>query len=581
MATPTKSRSSKARPGKTEPRKTRATKTATAKKRGTTKAAAAGPHGVAVRMFCQGLGDCFLVTVPQAGSRVYSILIDCGIAMGTPGAESLMRTVIDEIVKLTGGSASKRGTVDLLVVTHQHWDHVSGFLQAPDALTRLDFKHLWMAWTESDTDPLAKQLRGEFAKAKLAIERAIAKAAQLAADDPDDAARAARHAALDGVMSFFGPHLDGAGAVGAAAGEGGGKGKEPRGTLAEAMVAAKKLVGSDKARIDCLVPGHTGKLPGAASGLAKSIEAFVLGPPHDRAKLVRINPRESRNEAYEKHKGDAPGLAVKEAPEKPKADATGLAINSGWDASVKYQHLGAAPGDAIADLDFDRTQPFDDNRGRSLHEAKDDPYFRTRYFDDAGINKPRRIDGDWLWSGAQRLALQMDSYTNNTSLVLAFELPKSKDVLLFVGDAQIGNWLSWHDQTYKTTDGRELTAEQLLARTVLYKVGHHGSHNATLREKGFELMTHPEMVAMLPVEADAVKRLGYGQMPLKALIEALHKQTSGRILRVDKEWPDGKPPGSWTRPGAKAKLSERKIAVGKAGAESRRPLYMEVVIPDR
>ena len=50
----------------------------------------------------------------------------------------------------------------------------------------------------------------------------------------------------------------------------------------------------------------------------------------------------------------------------------------------------------------------------------------------------RRIDDDWLWAGAQRLALKMDSYTNNTCLVLAFELPKSKQVLLFPADAQVG-----------------------------------------------------------------------------------------------------------------------------------------------
>jgi hypothetical protein len=47
---------------------------------------------------------------------------------------------------------------------------------------------------------------------------------------------------------------------------------------------------------------------------------------------------------------------------------------------------------------------------------------------------------------AGRLALQLDSDTNNTSLVLAFELGKSGRVLLFPGDAQVGNWLSWHKE---------------------------------------------------------------------------------------------------------------------------------------
>ena len=52
---------------------------------------------------------------------------------------------------------------------------------------------------------------------------------------------------------------------------------------------------------------------------------------------------------------------------------------------------------------------------------------------------PTRIEG------AGRLALQLDSDTNNTSLVLAIELIASGRVLLFPGDAQVGNWLSWHE----------------------------------------------------------------------------------------------------------------------------------------
>ncbi len=219
-------------------------------------------------------------------------------------------------------------------------------------------------------------------------------------------------------------------------------------------------------------------------------------------------------------------------------------------------------------------------KAKAPYATEEIAFFRQRYFDKAELNEERRIDGDWLWSGAQRLALQMDSYTNNTSLVIAFELPKSKDVLLFVGDAQIGNWLSWHDRVYTTTDGRELTATQLLARTVLYKVGHHGSHNATLRTQGFELMTHPDLVAMLPVEAEGVTRLGYGQMPLKSLVDALHDHTHGRILRVDQPWPGGKAPAEWTRQRARAGQSKRTLKVGKEKI-TERPCYLEVVIPDR
>jgi hypothetical protein len=59
----------------------------------------------------------------------------------------------------------------------------------------------------------------------------------------------------------------------------------------------------------------------------------------------------------------------------------------------------------------------------------------------------RRIDNDWLMSAGQ-LALQVDNAVNNTSLVLAFELIESRKVLLFVGDAQVGNWKSWQEPTF-------------------------------------------------------------------------------------------------------------------------------------
>ena len=93
----------------------------------------------------------------------------------------------------------------------------------------------------------------------------------------------------------------------------------------------------------------------------------------------------------------------------------------------------------------------------------------------------RRMTADDA-ADAGALALAMNNATNNASLVLAFELSKGGKVLLFVGDAQAGNWRSWSDDEFDD-DGAKVTAEDLLGRTVLYKVGHHGSHNATMKGK--------------------------------------------------------------------------------------------------
>ena len=88
------------------------------------------------------------------------------------------------------------------------------------------------------------------------------------------------------------------------------------------------------------------------------------------------------------------------------------------------------------------------------------------------------IDRDWL-RAAEQLALKLDSDTNNTSLVLAFVIGEGEDrrVMLFPGDAQVGNWESWQQYIWpkgsKRGEPASVDITELLAATVLYKVGHH------------------------------------------------------------------------------------------------------------
>jgi hypothetical protein len=360
------------------------------------------------------------VTVPYydstGGPRPYSILIDFGVALGTPSADVIMKQAVGKIAELT------RGTIDLVVLTREHWDHVSGYVLAADELKKkLVFKHLWVAWTEDENDPLAIALRrvqsqgGTYARGQAPGLTGL-----------DDTSRR-RLRALNGVLAFYG--------LGAA--------KTGGGTVAEAMKLPHKLVdeANNKAAVDYLKPGECCTLP-TATGYAAGIQAFVLGPPYDRAKLRRLDPSAKGDEGYEKKKGDLPGVA----------------FNWSWMASALSDELSL--GDPVDDedrVDADASFPFDEQLSISADAAKRDPRFAT-YYSDNEEDALRRIDNDWLWAGAQRLALKMDSYTNNSSLVLAFELPNSKQVLLFPADAQAGNWLSWHDQKYQTKDARELSA---------------------------------------------------------------------------------------------------------------------------
>ena len=88
-------------------------------------------------------------------------------------------------------------------------------------------------------------------------------------------------------------------------------------------------------------------------------------------------------------------------------------------------------------------------------------------------------DARWFIPRVQRARMQslldlvriLDDVLNNTSLILLFEV--GKRFLLFPGDAQIENW------SYVLFSARDKKLLAKLARTNVYKVGHHGSLNAT------------------------------------------------------------------------------------------------------
>ena len=130
--------------------------------------------------------------------------------------------------------------------------------------------------------------------------------------------------------------------------------------------------------------------------------------------------------------------------------------------------------------------------------------------------------------------------------MLAIERIADGKVLLFPGDAQEGNWLSWHDPSIKwdVTDANgetaTITAKDLLARTVFYKVGHHSSHNATAKDKGLEMMTsQSELTAFIPVDRQVAlgrSPAGTWKMPARQLYRRLLDKYQGRVLRSDIGW---------------------------------------------
>src|ERR1043165_5996992 len=105
-------------------------------------------------MYRQGLGDCFLVTFSRPGAKPVRMLIDCGVFYLTPEAKRKLIEVATDIERQLGGEP-----LDLLVATHEHYDHLSGFVLAKEVFDRIDVKQTWVAWTEDPNNALANTLR--------------------------------------------------------------------------------------------------------------------------------------------------------------------------------------------------------------------------------------------------------------------------------------------------------------------------------------------------------------------------------------------------------------------------------------
>jgi len=456
-----------------------------AKSRRASAAAAGSSASVRIRFYCQGIGDCHLLRFEKPGGPFW-MLIDCGVHSSVTDGTTTIRDIVDNILSLT-----KR--IDVIVLTHEHWDHNSGFFSALDKFKQFEVGEVWLGWTENGADPQARELdkfKGAALKAlqgaSLRLERAQGLSSYLSN-------------VQQGLQTVLGFNF-------------GAKGEKVR----AARDAAIKLAASDKVRF--LEPKDAPfELP-----VAPGIRVYVLGPPRDKA-LIGVTDRAGETYAMNRF-GMAPVV---------------LGLNNSFEVGDVAWNDETAPFDPNEGFDLSDILNATDastqltNKEEAESRARTFELVHARYTDEAG--EPwRRIDHDWLGVSAD-LAIQIDQRTNNSSLVLAFEFLDTGRVMLFVGDAQVGNWLSWKDVHWPVED-KTVSARDLLARTVFYKVGHHGSHNATLKQNGLELMTSPDLSAFIPTNADDAKKVGWGEMPFEPLLGDLQKRTSQRVVRADDAW---------------------------------------------
>jgi beta-lactamase superfamily II metal-dependent hydrolase len=454
-----------------------------------------------IRMYRVGLGDCFLLSVAHE-QGVKHMLIDCGMFAGSRLDKAAVEKDLQiKIVNHIAAETNKK--LDVLVVTHEHMDHVSIFNSAKKVFETIQVEEVWFGWVESDTAE-AKALREKYEVMEAHLAAALTGLAQLTGADkaPYDSI----HDGVTNIAEFLGFNRDGTrlvedGDAGAAVVPGAlGAAKVPKVQPRAAMDFVKARAKKQKFGS----PGDVWEFGG--------LKVYVLGPP----------PNETQMKTLE------------------RAGAT-------YDTALGA--LGAAAGAGVDSV----KSPFGEQWRQPVHGSGAKLAFDESVIDDSAkqlLNRYldphdgwRRIDLQSLES-APTLALQMDNYINNTSLALAFEFPgadgKPGDVMLFPGDAQVGNWEWWFQI-------KKFDVKKLLDRTVFYKVGHHGSHNATLKQ-ALELMNNPRLVAMMPTNESFARNSKHWNMPATHLREKLLEHTRKRVLRNDQGMPGTDDPmhdGDW------------------------------------
>lgn len=437
---------------------------------------AAKPPPVRVRMYRQGLGDCFLLTFGAGAGRRH-MLIDCG-TLGKKATTVTLEDVADDILQESGGE------LDLVVATHEHHDHVSGFREK--LFQGITARRAWLAWTEDPKDPDAKRL----AIFQQDIGQALAAAAR--ASPKGDRAGLA----IKGLLGFFDP--DAGGNLGAA---------EFASTVHKAMEFVRTKMGAD---VTYLEPGD-----GPIEDFAPGFRFYVLGPPRDETALGTLGAHGSEH-------------------------LYGL-----WAAATRRAAQAGDGGGVLTDAECEAEMPFD-ARFRSGDRGQARGWYPA-YYDDP-TQQWRDIETDWLRAAADLALQLDNLTNNTSLALAVERVADGKVLLFPADAQEGSwlSWhddgLTW---TVADAAGlkKKVTAADLLRRTVFLKVGHHASHNATARAKGLELMkqNRNELTAFIPVDREiALGRNPQGswKMPARPLYRRLLELCEGRVARSDLGWAD-------------------------------------------
>jgi hypothetical protein len=348
---------------------------------------ATAPTHLRIRSYNVGFGDCFLLTFTYARGAPRNVLIDFGSTEGSKqhGPARGMLEIAQKIRDDCGGK------LQMVVATHRHTDHISGFAGKPGAVIHdLRPDLVVQPWTEDPKlDPKAtaggsglraRQIVAGLSELQGTAEAALQKAPKLRDETPS----------LARALTFLGEtNIKNRDAV------------EALMTLGTKRVYASF---GTKLAVKALLPG---------------VRIDVLGPPTlDKSKgIMTATPTEQ----------------------------------------TEFWHLAARVA------------------ATSRIEPAEDPIFPDAATATPTSEEARRvIPRIDKMRGENLLAIvrSLDGVLNNTSLILTFEIGDA--LLVFPGDAQIENW------RYALRDAPNAQANrERLKKATFYKVGHHGSLNAT------------------------------------------------------------------------------------------------------
>lgn len=374
---------------------------------------------IRIRMYRVGFGDCFLLSIPSAKDRHVDrqqhILIDCGVH--SRGDIGTIEKVVDNIGKITDKKLA------VIIATHAHQDHISGFSKFGDVFTEFKVGEVWLPWTWDENNKKALEIQ----KRQAALTQQLFQHFQAQGLDANQNA----------MYTLENLNLSG---------------------NTRAIELLKSGFGDDKAKVrylkagDILMPKDI-SIPG--------LIVRILGPPESEEFLRQMDP--PRSQRYLHMVGRKAEIANTIEP-----------FASKWKVDPKLSNMR---------LDVKEEEELQNLAELSLDD----------------------------------LAFALDQARNNESIVTLFTFHNQHN-LLFAGDAQYGNWKWWLENEQ---------SNDILSKINFFKIGHHGSHNATPKT-ALESMSDGEFAAMVSTQSEP-----WDSIPRNQLMTRLSEKTRKHIVRSD------------------------------------------------